>query len=164
MKFLTVDPGESTGYAVWQGLGPGTPPSVCGTAELGDFVHSLAAALGVEAPGGPRVDDELVKRFRGIEKVIMEDWRIYPREARNGALDWDECRTARGIGAMEFICQVADIPYEHQGALIKDAAIAAGAEELFLRPLHPNRHCNDAIMHGVYYKAQRATTAPQEAV
>jgi hypothetical protein len=29
----------------------------------------------------------------------------------------------------------------------------AGAEQLFVEPLHENRHANDAIRHGVYYLA-----------
>lgn len=156
MKYATVDPGESTGYSVWDG----SQLLSAGTAELDDFVHALGLALGVEAPGTWEHDLELMGRLRGIRELVVEDWAIYPWKAERGDLNWDKCRTARGIGALEYICQSAGLPYKLQPAAIKDQAVAAGAEEFFLRPLHDNRHANDAIMHGVF---RRVVTGIPEA-
>jgi hypothetical protein len=47
------------------------------------------------------------------------------------------------------------VPYTLQPAKIKETAVAGGAEEKFLRPLHENRHANDAIMHGTYFLLQK---------
>jgi hypothetical protein len=38
-----------------------------------------------------------------------------------------------------------------QPAAIKKQAQAAGAEELYWRPLRENRHQNDAVQHFVFY-------------
>jgi hypothetical protein len=89
----------------------------------------------------------------GIEHVVIEDWSLYPWKLKD--LAWDKCRTARGIGGLELACDIANVPYTLQPAKIKETAVAGGAEEKFLRPLHENRHANDAIMHGVYFLLQK---------
>lgn len=151
MKFITFDPGESTGYSVWDG----SELVYAGTCSLEEAQAALGAALGATGPAA-NPDPELVHRFEGAGLVVIEDWAIYPWEAQN--LAWDACRTARGIGAMEYICLVSDTPYRLQPAKIKQKAVAAGAEEHFLRPLHENRHANDAIMHGVVARVEGAVS------
>ena len=82
MRWISIDPGEDTGWAIWDG-------------------------------------DDLV-------------------EASTDKL-WD----------------VAGVSLVLQPAAIKKSAIAAGAEELFMTPLHENRHANDAIMHGIFFTSQQ---------
>ena len=146
VKFLSVDPGDSVGYAVW------SDDELCeaGTASAEDFEAAFAAALGVGGPSDDEGDPALVAQLRGARHVVIEDWVIYPWKARE--LSWDPCRTARLIGAMALVCRLAGIPYTLQPAKIKEQAEAAGAEHLFLSPLDENRHANDAMRHGVYYR------------
>lgn len=88
----------------------------------------------------------------GLYAMVVEDWQLYPWELQN--LAWDKCRTARAIGALTLICRQFGVELEFQGANIKDGAQAAGAEALYLEPVHENRHANDSIQHGVYYVAK----------
>lgn len=90
--------------------------------------------------------------FIGIKAMVVEQWQLYPWELQN--LAWDHCRTARLIGALELICRRFGIELIFQGADIKEAAIQAGAEALFLEPVHENRHANDSLMHGTFYIAK----------
>lgn len=147
MKVLTVDPGESTGFSTWED----GDLVYAGQAALDEFVRAVAFALGVTADyvGVPQHDTDLIERLQGIRQIVIEDWALYPWKLKEMA--WDKCRTARGIGGLELACAISDTPYVLQPAKIKETAVAGGAEELFLRPLHENRHANDAIMHGVYY-------------
>lgn len=147
-KCLFLDPGESTGWALTQR----NKLLEAGTCSIEALPSSLAGTLNVCAPEGElpqHADTALVAAWTGIERVVYEDWAIYPWKADE--LAWDKCRTARAIGAVEFICTAAGIPYTAQAAKIKDTAEAGGAADLFLRPLHENRHANDAIRHAVYY-------------
>ena len=121
-----------------------------GTVALWDFIHAFGAALSVTSPREAQ-DVELLQELRGCELLVYEDWALYPWKLQE--LAWDQCRTARGIGALEYICQAAGIPYAAQGAKIKDAAESAGAADLFMRPLDENRHANDAIRHAVHRAA-----------
>jgi hypothetical protein len=66
-------------------------------------------------------------------------------------MHFDKVRTARVIGAITFMCRMTNTPLHFQGANIKAAAVAAGAEELYYRPLTENRHQNDAIQHYVFF-------------
>jgi hypothetical protein len=153
LSALFVDPGESTGWAL-------TADSVivaAGTHSLDEFVDAVGAALLGDRENATRVDPELVAELDGVEQVVIEDWVIYEWEAQN--LAWDKCRTARGIGALEFICRTADVPYTLQPAKIKETARAAGVEDLYYRPLDENRHQNDALQHAVYWHLKQGLPA-----
>lgn len=140
---LTVDPGETTGWALWTADWEFYD---AGQTALNEFICDVSSSLGL----GPDVPAASPFSFPGrrLALIVCEDWAIYPWEAEN--LAWDKCRTARGIGAIELICRLRGVELILQPAKIKETAVAAGAEELFLAPRHPNRHANDAIMHGVY--------------
>lgn len=154
MKVLFVDPGESTGWSI-------TEDSViiaAGTHELDEFVDAVGWALGTrpEHSPPPVVDGELFGNLGGVGHVVMEDWKLYP-DGKGGLVlpPWDSCLTARGIGALTYIARASGTPYTLQGAKIKPTAVAGGAEELFYRPLHENRHQNDSLMHAVYWHVKR---------
>lgn len=167
--FLTLynDPGEDFGWAVGKDLSL----LAAGTHKMWTFADLIWDKL--EAPEGIAdvsllggldgelnplssdthvrvgVDPELMKL--PIGRIVCEDFRIYPWEAHKGSLDWDEVRTARVIGAITFMCRLHNIPLILQGANIKEAAKAAGAEEYYYRPLRENRHQNDAIQHFTFF-------------
>jgi hypothetical protein len=137
----SVDPGETVGWANWRGddlLEAGQTP-------MWEYVDTLYADAVNYARGLPTKHK--------VQRLVVEDFRIYPWKAAD--LAWDSVRTARAIGALELIARVANIPITLQGASIKETAEAAGAEILFLHPLHENRHANDAIRHGVFYLASQ---------
>jgi len=142
VKWISIDPGESTGWALWDS-GNLVEAS---TDILWDVIDNLCGVSSI------RENPELELQFPKIDLIVMEDWALYPWKLKE--LGWDKCRTARGIGAIELICRVSGIELVLQPAAIKKGAVAAGAEELFLKPLHENRHANDAIMHGVFYMAR----------
>lgn len=154
-RTLYCDPGEDFGWAV----GRDTKLLAAGTEKMWTMADDVWEAL--NNPSDPSIplnspdfgrngvpDDELLGP---IGRIVCENWKIYPWEAHKGSLDWDECRTARVIGALTFMARLKGIPFVTQGADIKQAAKAAGAEELYYRPLRENRHQNDAIQHFVFF-------------
>ncbi len=84
-----------------------------------------------------------------IGRIVCEDFRIYPWKVKE--LKWDRVRTARVIGALTFMARQMNIPFVLQGANIKAAAQSAGVEELYVRPLHENRHQNDSAQHFSFF-------------
>lgn len=150
--WLAVDPGETTGWSLWDEVG---------TLRYADQTPMWKFADAVYAAAEGKVFDPffeaLTEKERAAGKVptiyaiVCEQWQLYPWELQN--LAWDHCRTARLIGALELICRQFGIQLIFQGADIKKGAVAAGAEALFLAPVHENRHANDSLMHGVYYLA-----------
>lgn len=150
MRWLSIDPGETTGWALWDDedlLEAGQTP-------LRQFIDGVYQAL--VAPES--VPPGLSPAYEGVGRLVVEDWQLYPWKSKE--LAWDYCRTARGIGALELIARLAGIELVLQPAAIKERAEAAGAENLFVHPLHENRHANDAIRHGVYYMTDPEAPPP----
>jgi hypothetical protein len=146
--WLTVDPGETTGYTVWRGK----KQVFSGQLPMWEFIDVVerwctTKRLPDEFGGTPGHHDA------PLGAIICEDWALYPWKLTNHQMDWDKCRTARAIGALELLARIYGQPFILQPAAIKEAAQAAGAESLYLEPIHENRHANDSIQHGVYYLA-----------
>jgi hypothetical protein len=146
MRWLAVDPGEMTGWSLWDDH----KLIESGQTELVQFVDEVAEGLDVRARG-IRYGCEAGAQgmFKGVQLLVVEEWKLYPWKAND--LEFDEMRTSRGIGALEFIARQAGVRFVFQSAQIKEAALAAGAAELFIHPLYENRHQNDSIMHGWYF-------------
>lgn len=171
--WLTIDPGETTGWAIWQDL----QRVEAGQTQLWQFIDALddwATRGSVDTVTGPSLlaaadwdgkqDAATVnptalnggRIWSPLDLIVMEDWVLYPPGVGSGPPEpWNKQRTVRGIGAIELIARQNNIPLELQGTDTKEIAIAAGAEELFLSPVHENRHANDATMHGVFRIARK---------
>ena len=152
-RTLYCDPGEDFGWCVGRDL---TLLSA-GTTKMWSMADDAWAALSDPSDTDIPLSDPLYAREGVTEadltlpigRIVCEDWRLYPWELKN--MHWDQCRTARVIGALTFMARLHSIPIIFQPAAIKEAAKAAGAEELYYRPLKENRHQNDAIQHFVYF-------------
>lgn len=150
-RTLYLDPGEDFGWAI----GQDTTLLAAGTHKMWTAADMIWELL--ENPADPDVEMNWPEYYRnGVEnpltpvgRIVSEDFRIYPWKVKE--LKWDRVRTARVIGAVTFMCRLKTVPFILQGANIKEAAKAAGAEELYYRPLRENRHQNDAIQHFVFY-------------
>lgn len=153
-RTLYCDPGEDFGWCI----GRDTKLLAAGTEKMWHMADAVWEVLDGD-PSDPSAFLNLAEWVRDgvdpaenagpIGRIVCEDFRIYPWKSRD--LAWDRVRTARVIGALTFMARVKGIPFVLQGANIKDAAQAAGAEELYYRPLRENRHQNDAIQHFVFY-------------
>lgn len=151
-RTLYCDPGEDFGWAI----GRGAKLLAAGTEKMWTMADDVWAAL--NDPNNPDIalnGDDFVRvgcegeNVGPIGRIVYEDFRIYPWKAK--ALAWNQVRTARVIGALTFMGRLHGIPTYPQPASIKNAAQAAGAEELYYRPLKENRHQNDAIQHFVFF-------------
>lgn len=152
--FLTlyVDPGETTGWAIGQGmelLAHGMTPMW----EFADDVWVWGWEQGIEgtvfANSANWREGVAISSAAILGRIVCEDWRLYPDKMQG--LAWDECRTARVIGALTQTSRVCSIPMILQPAAIKDRAVKGMAQELFVVPLYENRHQNDAMMHFTYF-------------
>lgn len=176
-RWLTVDPGEDCGLSVWE-----DDRLILGY-TLKMEVVDLLLHYALLVPTDHKAVNEFISLypecaefFRQINqadfdivRIVMEDWKLYPwvmytPDGRaSHALDFDQCRTARLIGAITHVARLAGIPVHLQGADIKETAVSAGAEQLYYKPLHENRHQNDAIQHGVYWLVIEEERAPKDA-
>lgn len=154
MRWLAVDPGETTGYSIWEDskfIDGGQEP-------LWDFAHAVWD--GLTGDFSFQESAHISTKLHGCQRIVCEDFRIYPEIAHAGGLDWDQVRTARLIGALTFMSRLHSIEFKLQGANIKSAAEAAGASAFYSTPLHPNRHQNDSVQHAVYYLSRQVGAKP----
>jgi hypothetical protein len=156
MHWLCVDPGETTGYSLWNGgeLVLADQAPMWNFIDMVDMTLRGPSSEAVARPGCGHVglftpEGEPVE----LGALVVEDWQLYPWVIRAGGLDYDKCRTARAIGALTLLCRQHGAELIFQGADIKKGAQAAGAEALYLEPVYENRHANDSIQHGVFYLA-----------
>lgn len=142
--WCTVDPGDTTGFAVWKG-----EALVFAYQEpMWSFIDRLDEWAKVGLSPWPELWPQDANQ--ALRAVVCEDWQLYPDIAKSGALDYNRQHTVRGIGAIELIARQSGLSIFFQGAAIKEMAEAAGSRELYLSPQHENRHANDAIDHGVF--------------
>lgn len=147
-RWLAIDPGEDTGLSIWEGESLVSAHTIK-LWRVADLLDHLVCNDVPVAEENEDIHEAWVDGRGEIERVVCEDFRIYPWKAKD--LAWDQVRTARLIGALTFLCHKHDVEFILQPAKIKERAVAGGAEELFSTPLHENRHANDSIMHGSYY-------------
>lgn len=173
-RWITVDPGEDCGLSVWEDdrliLGYTLKMEVVDLMLHFALLEQDANKIEEFLELYPECEDFWLQIYHyDIVRIVCEDWRLYPwvmytPDGRaSHALDFDQCRTARLIGAITHVARLAGIPVHLQGADIKETAVAAGAEQLYYKPLHENRHQNDAIQHGVYWLVIEEARAPKDA-
>lgn len=151
-RTLCVDPGETVGWSVWNEdklLGGGQTPLWEFAFDVKDAVENDAGPLAQGESGLLHVDVKPEENTGAFELFVIEKFALYPDKAKE--LAWDEFRTSQLIGALTLIAADNGIPVHKQPASIKARAMAGGAKELFVKPLHENRHQNDSIMHGFFY-------------
>jgi hypothetical protein len=153
-RTLYCDPGEDFGWA----LGKGLVLLAGGTEKMWPMADEIYYALSSGGADGMLGAGQIPDLRNGVDpeqnsgpigRIVCEDWRLYPDKLKH--LRWDRCRTARVIGGITMLCRIYSIELVLQPAAIKPAAVAAGAEELYYRPLRENRHANDAIQHFTYF-------------
>jgi hypothetical protein len=152
-RTLYCDPGEDFGWCIGKDmklLSRGTTKMWLMADDVWDILENPDnPENALNDPSFLRAGVDPSENTGPIGRIVCEDWRLYPDKLKD--LAWDRCRTARVIGALTMACRRFGIPFVLQPAAIKPAAVAAGAEELFDRPLRENRHQNDAMMHFTWY-------------
>ena len=131
-NLLALDPGHTTGYAIFKGL------------RLVDFGQIDSSSVGGTFD---RVLG-LCKRYK-IDAVVYEDYRVY--RWRKDHHVGSELHTTRVIGAIESACYVESIPFTKRAAHIaKGFCTDERLQEWGL--YHEGlKHANDAIRHGCYH-------------
>ena len=129
-RILAIDPGGSTGWALFEG----TKPTKFGTVYQDKFHDWLAAVVETFQP-----DD-----------IVVEDYLIRPEQlVGQKAHLWSSVQTVRFIGAIQFYGHQQKIPVTLQQPSIKTAA--AGLTGLPYTPKKKGMHHIDAMLHGAYF-------------
>jgi hypothetical protein len=124
---LCLDPGDTTGYAIF---------------EAGVLVD------GGQIPGTDQNMERLIL-LRKPSVIVCEQFVNYPW--KQASLAWSTNKTSKLIGVLEFICRKAKIPFHLQTAQLAKGFVT---DKLLKEWGYYNvvkRHMNDATRHGCYY-------------
>jgi hypothetical protein len=132
IRVLALDPGETTGYAIFRGV------ELLEVGQLKTTMMPLAAV---------RISEFLTEVFP--DKLVIEDYRVYKWKTDSHA--WAELHTPRLIGAVEYIAHTRSLPMVKQSAQVGKGFCTDDRlkEWGFYKPAL--RHGNDATRHACQY-------------
>ena len=129
---LSLDPGETTGCAIFQG----TELMVSG--EL--ITKDLAKAY---------VDILALIELHDVAEVVIEDYRVYGWKTKQHA--WSELHTPKLVGVVEVLCALQLLPLKKQPAHVAKHFATDKKLKDWNMYKTGEPHARDAIRHGCYY-------------
>ena len=129
---LCLDPGETTGFAVFEDGHLATSGQMVGNEESSIY-------------------NQLSNLFITIKpnRVLIEDYRIYADKANTHT--WNPLITVRVIGGVEMLCAMMDIRIHYQMASTAKGFCDNTKLQAWNMYSKGNRHATDAIRHGCYF-------------
>ena len=127
-RILSVDPGDSTGLALWNGLG-----------EL-LWMKKMPLEDFIIWAGMSRLGERL-------KVIVCEDFTLRPRAGRNLNAKGNKLKAAQAIGVVKWLA------YAHMSKLVMQQPNILGVAELHARVAHKSHQPDDvsAYLHGYYY-------------
>lgn len=149
-KILSLDPGETTGFAIWKKqdwlLDEGGNPTVKEPLHCISFCGQLNTKTireGFKSFGG------LISTYRP-DLIVIEDYRVYGWKTEEHA--WSNVHTIQLIGMIKGFCvQTPGTPFVLQSAQVAKQFCTDDKLEQWDYWKVGMRHGRDAIRHGAYY-------------
>lgn len=138
---VALDPGETTGIAVWDPSSKVILLAQLDTQEVGEGFDSIAHVINYLAADRP-----------SLEHVRYEDYRVYGHMTETHA--FSDLHTARVIGAIEVACHLAQVPWTK--CLAMHAKTFWTDEKLKMCNVYNRgmRHARDAERHLLRYMGE----------
>lgn len=143
---LALDPGETTGWSIWE----------CNTASTFVRMHSCGQLDTWDKEASSIVN--CVRNFPalvsaaqeiGSIEVVMESYRVYEWKADSHS--WSDVPTLRIIGSMETRLIDANIPYTFQTAQVAKRFVTDELLKQWGFYERGQRHSRDSMRHALYY-------------
>lgn len=134
-KLLCIDPGGTTGIAVFH---KGELKMVT---QL-DTIDSKTDKVNYHV-----IDDFL--RSTDFDRIIIEDYRVYQHKLKEHS--FSKIPTLRLIGAIEYYCEMGNIPIDYQMAMQAKGFATDAKLKSWGFWQTGMRHSRDAIRHGIYW-------------
>lgn len=136
-KVLALDPGETTGWCVFESLdGKHFKLEAQGQIKTWPMTEAVANITDLLARGE-------------IDYVVHELYAVY--EWKSSDHSWSQIPTVRVIGCIETLCIQQNIPYSSQTAQIAKNFCTDDKLKNWNFYIKGQRHARDAIRHGCYY-------------
>lgn len=147
-RVLALDPGETTGWSVWDSHDNSTHYELVRAGQLPTWDKEAK-------PQTNKCIVPCVRNFRQFldevkpDEVVMESYRVYEWKAENHS--WSDVPTLRIIGSFETWLHNANIPYFFQTAQVAKQFVTDERLQEWGFWLKGQRHARDSMRHGLYY-------------
>lgn len=138
VKYLSLDPGESTGWATFRKNGSLVE---FGTIRGKEALYHFLEAVSIN-----------------ISTIILEDYHLFPH--KSNAQAWSSLNTVRYIGAVDYWAETTGRRVVLQDPSVKAMAYKWAGIEIPKRK--SDTHETDAYVHGVYYLQKLGIRKPQQ--
>lgn len=133
-KLLAIDPGETVGWALFE------QAELSGTGEV---------RIDIDSSGSMNILPlHRIIKVLNPDLVVIEDYRVYAHKAN--AHTWNALYTPKLIGALQYMCQLWNIPYVMQMASSKQFCTDSKLK-IWGYYKKASKHSMDAVRHGCYY-------------
>jgi len=134
---LSLDPGHTTGYAVWHV-----------TCEFVQLVEAGHLTTWVREDLTLQPLEDILRRYK-IDHVVMETYQVYEWKSQDHS--WSQVPTVQIIGGIKIILQQHKIPYSSQTAQVAKQFCTDDKLKQWGFYKVGFRHAVDAIRHGAYF-------------
>ena len=131
-ELLSVDPGETTGYAIFKN---------------GQLFKT--GQIAVKEQGLVSIYKEFQTMY--FDHIVIEDYRIYPSKLKDHSLN--EVFTVKVIGAIELMFQIRQDPpkFIFQMATVPKSFVTNEKMAAWDMWAKSKPHAREAVRHGIYY-------------
>lgn len=141
-RLLALDPGETTGWSIWDSNGTKFTYTMdeCGQLDTWDKEnHSIVNCV--------KNFPDLINRH--LDYIVMESYRVY--EWKSDSHSWSDVPTLRIIGSMETRLIDRGIPYTMQTAQVAKKFVTDDLLKRWGFYERGQRHSRDSMRHALYY-------------
>ncbi len=140
MRILGVDPGKKTGLAIIEA----TKYESC------KFVWATVS----DDPTGY----DYTELIESVDVIVVENFRVRPGKARQGAFDWDPMIASQVIGALQLLGRQLKKPLHLQDASLKPMGYGWSNQKYVAGK--KGTHSQDALAHAVYWAVKNGHALP----
>lgn len=142
-RLLALDPGETTGWSVWDSHDNCTRYELEGAGQLATWDkdrHSINSCV---------INFQRLLDTVKPDRAVLETYRVYEWKAESHA--WSDVPTLRIIGSMETRLIDLGIPYSFQTAQVAKNFVTDDRLKEWSFYKRGERHSRDSMRHGLYY-------------
>lgn len=135
-KLLSLDPGETTGYAIFDCQGYDIKLHESGQLKckpLDDGIDAITLVINTHKP----------------KVIVYEDYKVYGWKATQHS--WAELHTPQLIGCIRMMSKIHSIPNYHQMAQHAKGFMTDDKLQQWGFYIKGQKHTRDAIRHGLFY-------------
>lgn len=144
-RLLALDPGETTGWSIWDSHDGGTYYELTALGQMAswDKDDNARTPIHLVASNFPK----LLKEY-DPSHVVYETYRVY--DWKSDDHKWSDVPTLRIIGSIETRLLDAQVPYSYQTAQVAKNFVTDDLLKHWGFYQRGQRHSRDSMRHGIY--------------